>query len=105
VESDCNGASKRTLTKEDLARAVYSSCLGLSRHKAKALVGQVLDEIASVLTTGEDVTLYNFGKFAVLEKRERAGRNPKTGATAVVSARRSVVFKASPHLKATVAGE
>jgi integration host factor subunit alpha len=79
--------------------------LGLSRHKAKALVGQVLEEIVSTLASGEDVTLHNFGRFAVLEKRERVGRNPKTGAMAIVSARRSVVFKASPRLKATVASE
>jgi len=98
------GASSRTLTKDDLAKEVYCSFPGLSRRKASALVSEVMDEIITALVAGEDVTLHNFGRFSIRAKQERVGRNPKTGAAAVISARRSVVFKAAPKLKAKLAG-
>jgi integration host factor subunit alpha len=46
------------------------------------------------------VSLRGFGKFALRQKRERLGRNPKTGVAAPITARRVVAFKASGILKA-----
>ena len=97
--------SRGTLTKQDIARAVYSSCPGLSRHRAKTLVDAVLEEIVSALTLEEKVSLREFGTFSVLQKRERPGRNPKTGAVAPITARRVVVLRASANMKAKVDGE
>jgi len=101
--SDAPSASedrtRGTLTKREIAQAVYSACLGLSRRQAKELVEAVLEEIVSTLVAGEDVSLHGFGKFAVRQKRERPGRNPKTGVAAPVTARRVVAFKASGILK------
>ncbi len=91
-----------TLTKREIAQAVYSVCPGLSRGQAKGFVDAVIEEIVSALAVGEDVSLRGFGKFAVHEKSERPGRNPKTGVSAPISARRVVTFKASESLKAEV---
>jgi integration host factor subunit alpha len=91
--------TRRTLTKREIAHAVYSACTGLSRRQAKALVEAVLEEIVTTLVAGEDVSLHGFGKFAVRQKRERSGRNPKTGVAAPITARRVVTFKASGNLK------
>ena len=91
--------TRGALTKREIARAVYSACLGLSRRQAKALVEAVLEEIVSTLVAGEEVSLHGFGKFAVRQKRERLGRNPKTGVAAPITARRVVAFKASGILK------
>lgn len=93
------------VTKQEIARAVYSSRPGLSRREAKGLVDTVLEEIVSALTFGEDVSLRGFGTFSVLQKRERIGRNPKIGAVAPITARRVVVFRASANMKATVDSE
>jgi integration host factor subunit alpha len=93
------------LTKREIAQAVYSVCPGLSRGQAKGFVDAVVEEIISALAVGEDVSLRGFGKFAVREKPERSGRNPKTGVSAPISARTVVTFKASEHLKAEVGGE
>ena len=82
-----------TLTKREIAQAVYSACPGLSRRQAKELVEDVLEEIVSTLVAGENVSLRGFGKFAVRQKRERPGRNPKTGVAAPISARRVVVLR------------
>lgn len=93
------------LTKQEIARAVYSNRPGLSRREAKTLVDTVLEEIVSALALGESVSLREFGTFSLLQKRERIGRNPKTGAVAPITARRVVVFRASNKMKAKVDGE
>jgi integration host factor subunit alpha len=51
------------------------------------------------------VNLRGFGKFAVRQKSERPGRNPKTGVGAPIAARKVIAFKASGNLKAEVDGE
>ena len=97
--------SQGTLTKRDIAQAVYSVCPDISRCQAKGFVDAVVEEIISALALGEDVSLRGFGKFAVREKPKHPGRNPKTGISAPISARKVVTFKASEHLKAGVGGE
>jgi len=97
--------SQGTLTRRELAQAVYSVCPSVSRSQAKGFVDAVIEEIISALAVGEDVSLRGFGKFAVREKPERPGRNPKTGISAPISARKVITFKASEQLKAEVDGE
>ena len=97
--SASEGRTRGTLTKREIAQAVYSACPGLSRRQAKELLEAVLEEIVSTLVAGEDVSLRGFGKFALRQKRERPGRNPKTGVSAPIAARRVVAFKASGILK------
>jgi integration host factor subunit alpha len=91
------------LTKQQIARAVYSKCPGLSRLDARRLVDAVLEEIISALAHEGKVALRDFGAFCVLHKRERIGRNPKTGVVAPITARRVVVFRASDNMKSKVA--
>jgi len=80
--------SQGTLTRREIAQAVYSVCPGLSRSQAKGFVDAVIEEVVCALAVGEDVSLRGFGKFAVREKPERPGRNPKTGISAPISARK-----------------
>lgn len=99
-----NGAqSQRTLTRADLADAVYRA-VGLSRAESAAMVETVLGEISDVIANGETVKLSSFGSFLVRAKGERVGRNPKTGVEASISPRRVIVFKASHVLKARING-
>ncbi len=98
-----NDRSRGTVTKQEIARAVYSNCLRLSRLEAKTLVDAVLEEIISAVAQEGKVALRDFGAFSVLHKRQRMGRNPKTGAVAPITARRVVVFRTSYKLKAKVA--
>ena len=53
--------------------------VGLSPHDCKARVEQVLDQITDCLAQGEAVKLSGLGVFTVRQKRERLGRNLKTG--------------------------
>lgn len=63
-----------------------------------------LEEIASALVRGESVKLRSFGLFSVRSKRERIGRNPRTGVEAPIKPRRVLTFKPSPVLSASING-
>lgn len=93
---DLSNAS--TMTRADLAEAVYEQ-VGLSRNESSDLVESVLDIISDALIKGDSVKISSFGSFAVREKSERVGRNPKTGVEVPISPRRVLVFKASHLLK------
>ncbi|GLI94998.1 HU family DNA-binding protein [Methylocystis echinoides] len=100
-DEDVN-ADRSTLTRRDLARSLFAACDRLAHRQAAALVDQVLEEISETLIRGENVTLCNFGKFVIVEKKERKGRNPRTGDFALVKPRKVVSFRASKYLKALV---
>jgi integration host factor subunit alpha len=93
----------KNVTRVELCAAVYEKAK-LSRSEALALVDQVLDEIAATLVKGENVKLSSFGSFIVRKKRQRMGRNPKTGIEVPISPRRVVVFKPSAILKQQING-
>ena len=88
----------RTVTRADLSEAVYQE-VGLSRNESADLVESVLNEISDALVRGEMVKLSSFGSFAVRQKGERIGRNPKTGEEVPILPRRVLVFRASHVLK------
>jgi integration host factor subunit alpha len=95
--------SRKTLTRADLATALVQE-VGLPHNQSSELVEDVLEHIANGMDKDGRVVITNFGSFNVRHKEERIGRNPKTGGEAVVSARRSVVFKASETMKRKVPG-
>lgn len=90
--------TERTLTRADLAEAVYEQ-VGLSRNESADLVEQTLDEVMTALIGGDHVKLSSFGSFSIREKGERIGRNPKTGVEVPILPRKVLVFRASHVLK------
>ncbi len=87
-----------TVTRAQLTEAVYQE-VGLSRNESAELVESVIAEISSALERGEMVKISSFGSFAVRQKGQRIGRNPKTGQEVPISPRRVLVFRASHALK------
>jgi integration host factor subunit alpha len=96
---------RKTATRADLLNAVYASCPMLSRAEAKEIFEMALEEISTALVRGEPVKLRSFGLFAVRNKRERLGRNPRTGVEVPIKPRRVLTFKPSPVLSASVNGQ
>jgi integration host factor subunit alpha len=88
----------KTVTRADLYKAVYRK-VGLSRAETATLVELVRKEIITCLERGESVKLASFGSFVVRKKRQRMGRNPKTGKQAPILPRRVMVFKPSEVLE------
>ncbi len=97
-DQDKTNALRRTATRADLLDAVAVKCPSLSRGEVRAVFEMALEEMATSLTRGEPVKLRSFGLFSVRAKRERIGRNPRTGAEVPIKPRRVLTFKASPVL-------
>jgi integration host factor subunit alpha len=97
-------ANRKTATRAELLEAVYASCSVLSRAQAKQIFEMTLEEITDALVRGETVKLRSFGLFLVRAKRERIGRNPRTGVEVPITPRRVLTFKPSPVLCAFVNG-
>ena len=77
------------LTKADIAEHLFEK-LGINKKDAKDLVEAFFEEIRSALEKGEQIKLSGFGNFDLRDKKERPGRNPKTGEDIPISARRVV---------------
>lgn len=96
--------SSKTVTRMDLAEAVYHE-VGLTRKAAQDLVDQVIEELCKVLEKGETLKLSTFGNFSVRSKRQRIGRNPKTGVEVPIAPRKVLSFRASHILKDRMNGK
>jgi integration host factor subunit alpha len=77
----------------------------MSRSQSVTMVELVLKEITATLERGETVKLSSFGSFLVRNKKERVGRNPKTGTEVPISQRRVILFKSSAILKQQINGK
>ena len=89
------------LTKADMAARLFEE-LGLNKREAKEMVERFFEEIPLSLEEGSQVKLSGFGNFDLREKKQRPGRNPKTGEEIPISARRVVTFRPGQKLKARV---
>lgn len=87
-----------TVTKQGLTEQVADG-LGLTARESKQIVEAFFKGIAGSLIAGEDVLLSGFGRFTLLDKRARPGRNPRTLEPKEIKARRVVAFHASQGLK------
>lgn len=89
------------ITKEDIISAIAKAS-GCSKKCADASLNAVLSEVQKSLKMGKDVVLTGFGTFTVSKRAARIGRNPQTGATIKIAAKRVPRFKAGKGLKDAV---
>src|SRR3979409_289884 len=90
-----------TLTKAELADMLFEK-VGLNKREAKDMVETFFEEIRQALEHGESVKLSGFGNFNLRDKKQRPGRNPKTGEEIPITARRVVTFHAGHKLRSKV---
>ena len=93
-----------SVTKDSLINSVHNH-LNIPKRKSCELVESILEIIKKTLANDGDVLISRFGKFCVLDKKERRGRNPATGADLMLDKRRVVTFKCSPVLRDQVNGK
>ena len=87
-----------TLTRADLAEAINRK-VGLSRAESLDLVESILSRLSDAMAKGENVKVSGFGSFILRDKKQRIGRNPKTGVEVPITPRRVLTFRASQILK------
>jgi len=87
----------KQMTKAQLIEAVASKT-SRERPDVEAVLESVLGTIAEALHANQRVDLRGFGSFVVKDKKERQGRNPRTGETITIAAKRDASFKAGKEL-------
>ena len=85
------------MNKTELINAVAEKA-GLSKVDAKKAVEAAVTAVTEALAKGDKVSVIGFGTFAVVEKGERQGINPRTKETITIAARKSVKFKQGAEL-------
>ncbi|MFN2101157.1 integration host factor subunit alpha [Altererythrobacter sp. MF3-039] len=91
-----------TLTRADLAEAINRK-MGLSRAESLDAIEAILAHMCEAMKNGENVKISGFGSFVLRDKKERIGRNPKTGVEVPITPRRVMTFRASQLLKEKIA--
>lgn len=86
------------LTKAHLADLLFDQ-IGLNKRESKDMIDSFFDLISDSLVDGADVKISGFGNFQIRTKAPRPGRNPRTGESIPIEARRVVTFHASHKLK------
>ena len=89
------------MNKAELIQAVAEKS-GLSKKDAGVAFEAVIDAITDALKAGEKVSIVGFGTFAVKARAARTGKNPRTGESVEIAAKKLPAFKAAKALKDAV---
>jgi DNA-binding protein HU-beta len=89
------------MTKAELIDKIASGT-GLSKADASRALDSTLNSVRAALKKGQKVTLVGFGTFAVVKRKSRKGRNPRTGQVITIPAAKIPKFTAGKSLKDAV---
>jgi len=87
------------MTKSELILRLAEQNPHLYQRDVERIVGTIFDVITDALARGDRVELRGFGAFSVKERRARVGRNPRTGDSVQVAAKRVPYFKTGKELR------
>ena len=90
------------MTKSELVTLVGDRLPHLPRKDAEMIVETIFDSMAECLAQGERIEIRGFGSFAVKHRAAREGRNPRTGETVHISAKRMPHFKIGKELSGRI---
>lgn len=93
------------MTRSDLIKKVADWSFEITPSQANQLVSIMLDEIVRAVDSGQRVELRGFGSFFPRQRKSRMGRNPRTGESVSVPARRIMFFTAGKDLKDRLNGK
>ena len=89
------------MNKADLVDRIAGAC-DMSKTQDTVAIDTAVDSITAALKKGDRVALIGFGTFSVSQRKARNGRNPQTGATIKIAARRVAKFTPGAELKKAV---
>jgi integration host factor subunit beta len=87
------------MTKAQIIERVSEQVAGLTKRQAEVVVNTIFNSIRQSLQRGDKTEIRGFGSFRLRSRRMKEGRNPKTGATVAVPAKKVPFFKAGKELK------
>jgi integration host factor subunit alpha len=86
------------MTKADLVERIQANTSFTKKDSAEMLES-VFSIIKNTLEAGEKIKIAGFGNFEVKQKKDRKGRNPQTGESITIEARKVLSFKPSTLLR------
>ena len=86
------------MTKSELCNILKLRNSHLGSREVEFLVDSVFESMADALARGEGIEIRGFGSWKIKDRAAREGRNPKTGETVEVGAKRSPFFKAGKEI-------
>jgi DNA-binding protein HU-beta len=89
------------MTKADLIEKIAEKA-NLTKANAERSLNAFIDAVEDVLVKEGKLTLTGFGTFVVEERKERKGRNPRTGAEISIPAAKVVKFRPGKLLKEAI---
>ena len=89
---------RKNFTRNKLAERINIK-LGYSKEEAKEFIEVFLNHIKININSKQNIKISKLASFKVIEKKERIGRNPKTGKEAIISERKVISCKFSKNLK------
>lgn len=93
-----------SMNKTDLINAVASDT-GMTKVDAEKAIKSTIDAVTNELASGGNVTLIGFGTFSVIERAARMGKNPQTGESIKIPAKKVAKFKPGKSLAEMVAAK
>ena len=87
------------MTKAQIIERVAEQVSGLTKRQAEIVVNTLFNSVRNSLQRGDKTEIRGFGSFRLRSRRMKEGRNPKTGATVAVPAKKVPFFKAGKELK------
>jgi len=91
------------MNKTELVEAIAKDS-GLSNADARKAVDSLITTVEKTLKKGDDISLTGFGKFSVVKRNARTGRNPQTGEAVKIKASKAPKFTPGAALKTAVNG-
>jgi integration host factor subunit beta len=87
------------MTKAQIIERVAEQVTTLTKRQAELVVNTIFNSVRNSLHKGDKTEIRGFGSFRLRARRMKEGRNPKTGATVSVPAKKVPFFKAGKELK------
>lgn len=97
-------AESTTLTRSKIAEAIHRH-VGVSLAESGELVDQIIEELIAAVGRGEELKISGFATFAIRQKKQRIGRNPRTKEEVLITPRKVISFRPALGLKRKVNGE
>jgi DNA-binding protein HU-beta len=94
-------AKGEKMNKADLINRIAAGS-GITKSQATSAIDTTIESVTGALKKGDRVALIGFGTFSVSQRKARNGRNPQTGATIKIAARRVARFSPGADLKKAV---
>jgi integration host factor subunit alpha len=89
------------MTKADLVEKIHTT-VGFTKKESAEMLETVFRIMKNTLEAGEKLKISGFGNFEIKQKKDRRGRNPQTGETITIAARRVLTFKPSTLLRKAI---